>query len=95
MAPKYSMVTTRGFRLSAKEVELYALKVSELCGNDKVFGQHILMEHQDLRRAFIEEASNELLDYGPSNIKIKFKEGEEPQNIGLRPMSLAGLEELR
>ena len=55
----------------------------------------ILVEYQDLQGAFSEEASNELPELGVSNMKIEFKEGQEPRNTGLRQMSPAELEELR
>ena len=78
MAPKYAMVTTAVFQLLAKEAQLYTLEVSKLYGNDEALEQQILMEYEDLCRVFSEEASNELPDHSPSDIKIEFKEGEEP-----------------
>lgn len=92
-APKYSMVTPAAFRLSAKDAELYALEVTEVLGTTEEV--QIPMVYQDLSGAFSEEASNELPNHGPSDMKIEFKEGQEPKNTRLRPMSPAELEELR
>lgn len=55
----------------------------------------IPLDYVDLEGAFSEDASNELPQHGPSDMKIEFKEGQEPRNMGLRPMSPAELEELR
>ena len=55
----------------------------------------IPIEYKDLRGAFSEEASNELPNHNMSDMKIDFKEGQEPRNTGLRPMSPMELEELR
>ena len=52
-------------------------------------------EYADLSDAFSEEAANELPNHGPADMKIDFKEGQEPRNTGLRPMSPVELEELR
>ena len=48
-----------------------------------------------MQGAFSEEASNRLPEHGTSDMKIEFKEGQEPRNTGLRPMSPMELEELR
>ena len=50
--------------------------------------------YADFSNTFSEEAANELPNHGPANMKINFKEGQEPRNTGLRPMSLIELEEL-
>lgn len=41
-----------------------------------------------------QEASNELPNHGMLDMKIEFKEGQEPRNTGLRPMSPMELEDL-
>lgn len=51
--------------------------------------------YADLNDVFSEEAANELPDDGPADMKIDFKEGQEPHNTGLRPMSHVELEEFR
>jgi len=81
------------FCLSAKGAELYMIEVSEL--TKEVMEDQIPVEYQDLYEAFSEEASNELPNHGVSDMKIEFKEGQEPRNTGLRPMSPVELEELR
>ena len=55
---------------------MYALEISKLTCVDEHSNDHILLQYQDLRGAFNEEASNELPDHGPTDIKIDFKEGE-------------------
>ena len=58
-------------------------------------GTSILVEYSDLQGAFSEEASNELPSHGILDMKIEFKDGQEPRNTGLRPMFPMELEELR
>lgn len=97
-APRYALVSAAAFQLSAKGAELYSLEVSELFGSDednKATKEGIPLEYQDMQGAFSEDASNELPDHGISDMKIEFKEGQEPRNTGLRPMSSVELEELR
>ena len=65
--PRYSMVLAAGFRVSSKEVEVYMLEKSELCGTDKaeeLAKESILAEYQDMQGAFNEEASNKLPEHG-------------------------------
>ena len=84
--------------MSAKGVEVYTLKISELFATTEIIKatkDSIPIEYQDLQGAFSEEASNELSEHGVSDMKIEFKEGQEPHNTGLRPMSPGELEELR
>jgi len=52
------------------------------------------VEYNDLWRAFSKEASNELPNYNMLDMKIEFKERQEPHNTRLRPMSPIELEEL-
>lgn len=92
IAPKHAMVSAAALRLSAKDAELYALEICECMETGSV---SIPTEYQDLHEAFSEQASNELPDHGPSDMKIDFKEGQEPRNTGLRPMSPVELQELR
>ena len=84
--------------MSAKEVEVYALEILELFATTEIIKatkDSIPIEYQDLQRAFSEETSNELPEHGVLDMKIEFKEGQEPRNTGLRPMSSMELEELR
>ena len=77
-------------------VEVYVLEILEL--KDGIPGSgstSIPEEYSVLQGAFSKKASNELLDHGISDMKIKFKEEQEPHNTGLRPMSPMELEELR
>ena len=94
--PRHTMVSAAGFRLSAREAELFAFEISE-CSSDepKIVESSTLEEYQDLQGAFSEEASNRLPEHGTSDMKIEFIEGQEPRNAGLRPMSPMELEELR
>lgn len=62
---------------------------------EEQLAQQIPKEYHDLQEVFSEKASNELLDHNGSDMKIEFKEGQEPRNTGLGPMSLVELEELR
>ena len=97
-APKHAIVSAPTFRLSAKEVEVYALEISELFATTEIIKatkDSIPVEYQDLQGVFSEEASNKLPEHGVSDMKIEFKEGQEPRNTGLRPMSPVELEELR
>lgn len=91
-APRHAFVSAAAFRLSAKDAEIYAIEISECAGSTS---DSLPAEYQDLRGVFSEEASNELPNHGTSDMKIEFKEGQEPRNTGLRPMSPAELEELR
>lgn len=86
------------FHLSAKQAELYVLEVSKLVDGNKgeeQLAQQIPTEYHNLQEVFSEKASNELPDHYGSNMKIEFKEGQEPRNIGLWPMSPVELIELR
>lgn len=71
-APKHAFVSEAGFRLSAKEAELYTLEISECNG---VTGFSIPEEYCDLQGAFSEEASNKLPNHSKSDLKIEFKAG--------------------
>lgn len=99
VAPKFSMVSASGFRLSAKEAEIYTLVISEMDRSDATGVTEgldsIPKEYHDLHEVFSEKSSNELPDHGTSDMKIEFKDGQEPRNSGLRPMSPVELEELR
>ena len=92
VAPKHAMVATMAFQLLAKDVESYTL---EICECNELELVSISLEYHDLSNAFSENASNELPDHGPFDMKIDFKEGKEPQNISLRLMSPMELEELQ
>jgi len=96
-APKHTFMSAATFRLSTRDAKVYALEISECTdtiGTTRPTSTSILAEYHNLHEAFSENASNELLDHGMSNMKIEFKEGQEPRNIGLGPMSLVELEEL-
>ena len=99
LGPKHAIVTEAAFHLSAKGAEVYSLIVSELADTDSAIVtkelDSIPTEYQDLHEVFSEKSSNELLSYGISDMKIEFKEGQEPKNTGLRPMSPIELEKLR
>lgn len=96
--PQYSFVSAIAFCLSAKEIEVYALEISECTDriNDmEPKGLIVVVVYDNLRWAYSEEASNELPDHGMCDMKIEFKEGQEPHNTDLRPIAPADLEELR
>ena len=99
VAPKHAMVLSAAFRLSAKEAEVYTLVVSEVTDIDSATTRggldSVPAEYHDLYEAFSEESSNALPEHGISDMKIEYKEGQEPKNTGLRPMSPVELEELR
>lgn len=97
-AQTHAMVSPAALKLSAKGAEIYMLEISELSGNENIgelTEELIPTQYQDLREAFSEKTFNELPEHGPSDMKIEFKEGQEPRNTGLRPMSPVELEELR
>ena len=85
-------VSPRVFQRLTKKAAVYSLEISELSTIDT---SPIPCEYEDLHEAFSEEASNELISHGPADMKIEFKDGQEPRNIGLRPMSPMELEEVR
>jgi hypothetical protein len=85
-------VSSAAFRLLTKRAAVYTLEICEL---SSINAGSIPKEYEDLHEAFNEEASNELPDHGPSDMKIEFKEGQEPRNTGLRSMSPMELEEVR
>lgn len=96
MGPKHTFMSGPAFHLSTNEAELYILEISKLDEN-KTEGQldsQILKEYEDLQDAFSEKASNDLPNDSGSDMKIEYKEGQEPRNMGLRPMSPVELEEL-
>ena len=91
------MMLAVAFQLSAKGAEVYMMEVSELCSTNEIGEsgmESIPIEYQDMQGVFSEEASNELLEHGVSDMKIKFKDGQELRNTNLRPMSPVELEEL-
>ena len=96
--PPHACVSATAFQLSARYVEIYVLEISE-CSNEigvpDIQRISIPVEYSDLQEAFSEEASNELPNHGNSDMKFKFKKGQEPRNTRLRPMSPRELEELR
>ena len=96
-APQHASVSAEVFWSSAKGGgQVYVLEISEL--KDGILGLEgtsIPEEYSDLQGAFSEKASNKLPDHCVSDMKIEFKEGQEPRNTGLRPMSPMVLEELR
>ena len=75
VAPKHAMVAATTFQLLAKDAEIYAMEICECNGLELV---SIPPEYHDLSKAFSENASNELPDHGPFDMKIDFKEGQEP-----------------
>ena len=97
--PKACYVSGAAFQLSAEGVEVYSLIVSELADTDSTIVtkelDSIPTKYQDLHEVLNEKSSNELPSYGISDMKIEFKEGQEPKNTGLRPMSPIELEELQ
>ena len=99
LGPKHAIVSKAVFHLSTEGSEVYSLIVSELADSDSAIVtkelDSIPTEYQDLHEVFSEKSSNELPSHGISDMKIEFKEGQEPKNIGLRPMSPIELEELR
>ena len=92
-APKHSFVLATTFHLSTRRAEIYALDISE-DSFPSPMGTSIPEKYCDLHGAFSKQASNELPHHSVANMKIEFKEGQEPQNIMLRVMSLVELEEL-
>ena len=94
IALKHALVSAVAFCLLAKEAEIYALEISEV-DIPLSSSNSIPKEYHDLKRAFSEVASNELPTHGACDMKIEFKEGHEPHNTRLPPMSLVELEELR
>lgn len=78
-APKHVMSSAATFCLSEKGAKVYAMEVSKL--PTETIEEQIPVEYKDLCRAFGEEASNELPNHGVLNMKIEFKDGEEPCNI--------------
>jgi len=98
VAPKHAFISVVAFRFSTKEAKIYALKISEcfdVVDTTSFLGTSIPVEYHDLHEVFSEKASNELPSHGISDMKIELKEGQEPRSIGLQPMSLVELEELR
>jgi len=87
------MVFATTFKLSAKDAKIYTLFISEMTGNGQK-EDSIPAEYRDLQEVFSEESLNELPDHKVSDMKIEFKEGQEPKNTGLQPMSSVELEEL-
>ena len=84
------------FWLFAKEAEVYVLEISKLKdGIQDSRDTSISKKYSDLQGTFSEKVSNKLPDHGILDMKIKFKEGQEPCNIGLRPMSPMELEEFQ
>ena len=88
----HAMIATTTFQLSMEDAKIYALEMCECNGPEPV---SIPLEYHDLTKAFSENGFNELPNHSPFDMKIDFKEGQEPQNTGLRPMSPMELEELR
>ena len=74
---------------------LEALKLVQTQGNMESNEGSISVDYRDLQGAFNKEASNQLLEHGALDMKIEFKEGQEPWNTGLQPMSPMELDELR
>ena len=70
VAPKYAMVAATTFQLLAKDAEIYTLEICE-CNEPELVS--ISPEYHDLSKAFSENASNELPDYGPFEMKIELK----------------------
>lgn len=99
IALKYAMVLVAAFRLFAKDAEVYTLSISKMDSIDPATtagrSDSIRAEYQDLHKVFNEESSNELPKHGISDMKIEFKEGQEPKNTSLRAMLLVELEEVR
>lgn len=82
-------------QLSATMGDMYLLEVSECLDTPESSKLTIPPEYSDLKGAFNEEASNELPNHDISDMKIDLKEGQEPRNTGLRPISPIELETLR
>jgi len=94
MAPKHNFVLATAFQLSAKEAKIYLLEILECSSIDGTPKTTIPTKYSDLRGAFSEEASNKLPNHGILDMRIEFKDGQEPCNTSLRPMSPIELEEL-
>lgn len=75
------------FYQSTKGAELYTIEISELDIAFQNSATPIPQEYADLEGAFSEDASNGLSEHKPSDMNIEIEEGEEPRNMGLRPMS--------
>ena len=71
VAPKHAMVGAAAFQLSAKDAKIYALEICECNEPEPV---SIPSEYHDLSEAFSKNASNELPNHGPFDMKIDFKE---------------------
>ena len=99
LGPKHAIVSEAAFHLSAKGAKVYSLIVSKLADIDSAIVtkelDSIPTEYQDLHEVFSEKSSNELPSHGILDMKIEFKEGQEPKNTGLRPIFPIELEELR
>ena len=85
-------VSQTDFHQLTREAAIYCLEISEVTSVEPT---PIPAVYADLSEAFSEEAANELPNHGSADMKIEFKEGQEPRNTGLRPMSPIELEELR
>lgn len=85
-------VSPTDFYQLTREAAVYCLEISEVTSVEPA---PIPAVYADLSNAFSEEAANELPNHGPADMKIEFKEGQEPRNTGLRPISPIELEELR
>ena len=75
VAPKHAMIVATTFQLLAKDAEIYTLEICE-CNEPELVS--IPPKYHDLSKAFSENASNELPDHGPFDMKIDFKERHEP-----------------
>ena len=99
LGPKHAIVSEATFHLSTEGAEVYLLIILKLADTDSTIVtkelDSIPTEYQDLHEAFSEKSSNELPSHEISDMKKEFKEGQEPKNTGLRPMSPIELEELR
>ena len=91
------MVSIATFQSSTRGAEVYmleALKMVQTREKMESNKRSILVDYPDLQGLFNKEASNQLPEHGASNMKIDFKEGQEPRNMGLWPMSPMELDEL-
>ena len=91
-ALKHAMVLVASFCLFKREIELYLMEVSKV--TKETTKKQIMVKYEDLHGAFNEEASNDLLDHGVLDMKIEFKDRQEPCNTNLQPIPLVELKEL-
>ena len=71
---RHSLISQPTFRQTTKGAEIYMMEISELSEDKPKSKETIPIEYSDLEGAFNEEASNELPQHGPLDMKIDFKD---------------------